>query len=416
MNANLKASLAINGGMPVRSRELQWPTYEKGDTFLNQDDENAAREAIEGRRYYRYDNRPYEETYNGKLERKICEMLGSQYALACTSGTTAIALALMALELPPGSLIGCSAFTFAATPSAILLAGHRPYLIGCDENLNLCLDSLKKAVKHGIRAMVVVHMRGFASDMVEICDIAKQGGIPVIEDAVPVLGVKQSGRYLGTFGKIGAFSTQADKPINTGEGGFLVTNDERLYAVAVVLCGAYENRVRRHFAGRMPGVNPQKYPVFAFRMDEIRAALALSIFKRLPQRLEAHRANYDNIVRMIRENKALTLRQPVDAGAYLGQFLNFRLAGRTAETCIEFAKALCAEGIEAKCLADTDVPNSRAFWNWSFLPIETISDESLVRAKNYLSETIDIPISANLRRRDLFDVAAAIDKVSNALL
>src|SRR5579863_10321513 len=81
------ARLAIDGGPPVRTRP--WPTYEKGDVFICPEDEAAALSAIQGRRYFRYDDRPFEQTWTGRLESRLCEMFGARYALACTSGTTA---------------------------------------------------------------------------------------------------------------------------------------------------------------------------------------------------------------------------------------------------------------------------------------------------------------------------------------
>src|SRR6185369_10248173 len=110
--------------------------------------------------------------------------LGVEHALAVSSGTAAIALGLMSLELPPGALVACPGFTFAATPSAILLAGCRPLLVECDANLHLD----------------VAHMRGFASDMAAILAVARKWKIPVIEDAVPALGAQLAGKFLGTFG------------------------------------------------------------------------------------------------------------------------------------------------------------------------------------------------------------------------
>ena len=288
------AKLAIAGGQPVRTRP--WPTYEKGDVFISPQDEAAALSAIQGRRYFRYDDRPLEQTWTGRLENRLCEMFGARYALACTSGTTALALALLAFDLPPGSPVACPAFTFPATPSAILLAGHRPVLVECDADLHLDLGHLKHVLDGGVRAAVVVHMRGYASDMPPIMDLARARGARVVEDAVPALGVRLHNRYLGTFADFGAFSTQSDKSLNTGEGGFLLTDDAEAYARAVVYSGAYESRMHRHFPDGVPAVDELAYPLYAFRMDEIRAALAGALLERLPQRLAAHRRNHDYVV------------------------------------------------------------------------------------------------------------------------
>jgi len=192
------------------------------------------------RLYFRYDHRPFTETEAGRFETALCDYFDARHALGCTSGTTAIALALLGLGLPPGATVLCPAFTFAATPSAIRLAGHNPVLVECNADLNLDIADLAGKLTEDVRAVVVVHMRGFACDVDAVRALTDPLGIPVIEDAVPALGARLRGRLLGTIGAAGAFSTQSDKSINTGEGGFLVTDSADLFARATVYCGAYE--------------------------------------------------------------------------------------------------------------------------------------------------------------------------------
>jgi dTDP-4-amino-4,6-dideoxygalactose transaminase len=414
LGGNLTAALAISGGTPVRTRP--WPTYDKGDVFICEEDEAAATAAIRARRYFRYDDRHIEQTRTRMLERRLCEMFGSRHALACASGTTAIALALLALDLPPGSPVACPAFTFPATPSAILLAGHQPVLVECDENLHPDLEHLARVLEDGARAAVIVHMRGYASDMPAIMDLARSAGVPVVEDAVPALGAQLNGQYLGTFGTFGAFSTQSDKSLNTGEGGFLLTDDDAAYARAVVYSGAYEGRMQRHFPESEPGVDDLAYPIFGFRMDEIRAALACSLLEHLPGRLEAHRRNHDHVVRALAGEPRIALRRPVAEGAYLGEALLFRLPGATVKDCAWFAEALAAEGIEARALGDPLRVNVRSFWHWRFLlgPDPDKSRALLPRAARYVGESIDIPLSANLTISDCDDLIAAVMKVAAA--
>jgi dTDP-4-amino-4,6-dideoxygalactose transaminase len=172
----LRPGLALYGGPAIRTRP--WPTYDKGDAFISTQDEVAATEAIRSRRYFRYDTRPHEETRTGRLERRLAEVFGSRHALACASGTTAIALSLLALDLPPDSPVACPAFTFSATPSAIILAGHRPVLVEADEDLHMDVADLRRVLADGARAVVVVHMRGYASDMPRICALATEHGVP----------------------------------------------------------------------------------------------------------------------------------------------------------------------------------------------------------------------------------------------
>lgn len=408
--------LAVDGGVPVRT--APWPTYDKGDVFISPEDEQAAIEALRSRLYFRYDHRPYEQTYTGRLELRLREHFGVRHALACASGTTAIALSLCALDLPASSPVACPAFTFSATPSAILLAGHRPLLVECDADLHLDLDDLRRALDEGARAVVVVHMRGHAGDMPTICDLAEEYDVPIVEDAVPALGARIDGRPVGTFGRFGAFSTQSDKSLNTGEGGFLITDDAEAYARAVVYSGAYESRMARHFDGAPPRtVDDLAYPIFGVRMDEIRAALAGSLLDRLHARLSLHHRNHDYVTERLAGMDRIALRRAVAPGAYLGEALVFRLVGADPAQCAWFARALTAEGVDARALGDPGDTNVRTFWNWRFL----LGDDAqaaraaLPRTARYVGEAIDIPLSANLTLEDCDDLITAVRKVLAAL-
>lgn len=397
-------------------RSAPWPTYDKGNVFVDDEDLHAPRQALENRLYFRYDYRQYGDTETGRFEAALRRYLGVEHALAVSSGTAAITLGLMSLELEPGSVVACPGFTFAATPSAILLAGCRPLLVECDHDLHLDAADLERKMSSAVKAIVVVHMRGFASDMAAILAVARKWKVPVVEDAVPALGVMVAGVQAGTFGAAGAFSTQSDKSLNTGEGGFLVCKDPAQFARAVVLSGAYEGRFKRHFTGPAPEICDLDYPLFSFRMDEIRAALAYAEMARLPRRLEVLRANYDHVVGQLAELDRIAVRQPVAPGAYLGDSLIFRLRQASGDQVAQLAAALRREGVDARALASANDLNVRCFWNWRFLfrgrsPAEIKA--LLPATAQHLSHAIDIPMSPTLTRADCDDLIRAIRKVLN---
>jgi dTDP-4-amino-4,6-dideoxygalactose transaminase len=405
--------LAIRGGSPVR--RTPWPTYDKGAVFVHAEDEEAALRAIRSHLYFRYDRRPHHETECGLLEQELCRYFRSRHALATSSGTTALALAIMGAGIPPGSLIACPGFTFAATPSAIILAGCRPFLVEVDEHLHLDLADLRRRWTPDIKAILVVHMRGFAADMVALTGLAAELGVPIIEDAVPALGAELNGRKLGTFGLAGAFSTQSDKSLNCGEGGFLITDDSALFARAVVLSGAYEGRYKRHFPdGEPPVATDLDLPLFSFRMDEIRAALLRAELTRLPIRLERFRANYEYVAAELENTGDIAIRRPVAPGAYLGDAFIFRVPGGNAEW---FARALCREGIDARNLGSSQDNNVRAFWNWRFLfgNAEVAAVKALLpNTSRHLEQAVDIPLSSSLSARDCDQLVTAVRKVAAA--
>lgn len=270
---DLRQTLACVGGVPVRTRP--WPTYDKGNVMVDADDIKAAERVLSSRLLFRYDNRRLEDTEVGKFELEIAAFFGSKHALAVSSGTAAIALSLMAIGLKHGDEVLCSAFGFPASVSAVILAGGWPVLVEVDSNLHVDVSDLERKISPRTKAILVIHMRGQAGDIRSVIELANDRGIPVVEDAVPIMGAKLDGRFLGTFGKFGAFSTQSDKSLNTGEGGFLLTNDTHLFQRAVILSGAYEGRAGKHFEGTLSAIESD-LPLFNFRMDEIRGLSGIS--------------------------------------------------------------------------------------------------------------------------------------------
>jgi dTDP-4-amino-4,6-dideoxygalactose transaminase len=403
--------LALEGGQPIRSKP--WPTYDKGNVIIDDDDMELVLDVIRSKRLFRYDDRAIHETKVGSFENALRDFFKVGYALAVSSGTAAISLPLMALELPNNSLVGCPTYSFTATPSAIIQANLKPLLIEVDRNLHIDIKDLEKKITQ-MRAIVVVHMRGFPAPLPHIIEIAEKHGVPIIEDAVPCLGHQLMDRYLGTFGLAGAFSTQSDKSLNTGEGGFILTNDKDIYLKCVIMSGAYERLFEKHFSGNGQMIDFSSLPIFNFRLDEIRGALGLTQLKKLNKRLSVLSQNYAHVIKEIHNLKYLkprgTWHEPVQP---IGDNLLMKLEGSLKDRCW-FAEALTAEGIETKALGDPDKINVRRFWDWAYLfenksknEITSLYPESFKNISSY----IDIALSPTLEKEDLEDCIKAIKKV-----
>ncbi|WP_299007389.1 DegT/DnrJ/EryC1/StrS aminotransferase family protein [uncultured Shewanella sp.] len=402
--------LALYGGMPTR--KVPWPAYTKGHVFIDDQDAEMLQDVIKSKRLFRYDDRPLSETKTGQFEHALTQYFNVKYALAVSSGTAALALSLMALDLPKGAVIGCPTYTFTATPSAILLAGMEPLLINVDEDLHIDLNDLENKIAK-MQAMIVVHMRGFAAPITDIIAICQKYSIPVIEDAVPVLGAQLMGKHLGTFGVAGAFSTQSDKSLNTGEGGFLLTDDEALYLKAVILSGAYEDNYQKHCPEQVLSPSHLALPIYNFRLDEIRGALSLSQLNKLDHRLQRLDANYRYLASHLSALNKVSLRAPhYSEQLPIGDNVLLKIHG-SAEDAIWFAHALCAEGIDARAMGEKERRNARRFWNWEYLYHDTLltAQESLVQSQDYISRYIDIPLSPTLTQQDIDECIAAILKV-----
>jgi perosamine synthetase len=157
------------------------------------------------------------------FEREFAAYVGSKSAAACSSGTAALHLALLALGVHAGDEVICPAFTFVATANAVRLVGAEPVFADIDPaTYNVTAATIAPLITRRTVAIVVVHEFGLAADMSAIGALARKHDLRVIEDAACAVGASWRGRYVGTFGDFGTFSFHPRKILTTGEGGMVV--------------------------------------------------------------------------------------------------------------------------------------------------------------------------------------------------
>lgn len=164
-----------------------------------------------------------------QFEERLSDYLGGRHVLAVSSGTAALHLALLALELKQGDEVIVPSLTFVASVQAILLAGGRP--VFCEVSpatLTLDLDDARRRLSPRVRALMPVHYGGQACDLDAVYTLALRQGLRVVEDAAPAFGSSWRGRRIGSFGDIACFSFDPIKNITCGQGGAVVTADDRL--------------------------------------------------------------------------------------------------------------------------------------------------------------------------------------------
>jgi dTDP-4-amino-4,6-dideoxygalactose transaminase len=201
-------------------------------------------------------------------------MTGARHALAVSSGTDALLLALMALDIKPGDEVLCPAFTFFATAGAVSRLGAIPVFTDiCPVCFNLNVNDAKAKITSKTKAIIPVHLFGQCADMDPILALAKEHNLRVIEDAAQSIGSKYKGRQSGTMGDFGTYSYFPSKNLGGfGDGGMLVTNDDKLADFARVL--------------RVHGSKPKYYHHYVggnFRMDTLQCALLSVKVKRYAQ-------------------------------------------------------------------------------------------------------------------------------------
>jgi perosamine synthetase len=214
------------------------------------------------------------------FEREFAEYVGARHGIAVTSGTTALHLAVAALELEPGSEILMSASTNIATALAAFHNGCVTVPVDSEpETWNLDLDRVEDLITERTRAIIPVHLFGHPVDMDRLTDIARRHDLLVIEDCAESHGATVRGRMTGALGDMGCFSFYANKIITTGEGGMVTTNDDRL---------AERLRYLRNLAFGQPRFLHEA-PGFNFRMTGYQAAMGRVQLRRIEEFVEQKR-------------------------------------------------------------------------------------------------------------------------------
>ncbi|SDW27336.1 DegT/DnrJ/EryC1/StrS family aminotransferase [Litoreibacter albidus] len=367
---------------------------------------DAARAAIEALmssgdlfRYTAPENSPV-----ALLEQEFAELLGAKYALAVSSCSAALFLALKALDLPRDAKVLIPAFTFAAVPSAVVHADCLPVLVEVGDNYRVDLADLEAKITTA-DAVLISHMRGHTSDMDAILDMAAHHGLPVIEDAAHSLGTKWNGKNIGTLGKVGCFSFQSYKMINAGEGGIMITDDAELVARAVIMSGAYEHNWSKHaIVGEEAAKWQNKLPLYNLRMQNLSACVIRPQLPELARRIENGRANHDYVAARLTDSGYFTVPAPLAPELRAPDSIQFNLNDFTAEQSQAYMDATKARGVSTQVFGQSK-DNARAFWNWQFIPGDL---PDLPQTRAMLAKACDTRLPARLTRDELDYIADAL--------
>jgi 8-amino-3,8-dideoxy-alpha-D-manno-octulosonate transaminase len=276
------------------------------------------------------------------FEKEFAGYCGVDHALAVSSGTAALRVALAALGISPGDEVITQGFTFVATWETILDTGALPVFAELDETL--CLDpaDVAKKITSQTKAIIPVHMCGAQARITEIVKMGDRHGVPVIEDTAQSCGGRLQGRALGSFGKMGCFSFDSVKTITAGEGGMVITGDKDLYTKA----SEYHDHGHDHNPKVTRGLEKRSFIGMNFRMSELQGAVALAQFRKLDSvMLPAQRKNKARIKEALAKIDQITFREIPDPEGDTATFLTFFLP--TADKARAFNKAMAEAGAGA---------------------------------------------------------------------
>lgn len=334
-----KRKLAIHGGAPVRTEPL--PLEFPGIHHMDEEEINAALRVLRCRSPFRY----YGIDLLGEVqafEEEFASYLGISHCLAVNSGTGALNTALAALGVGPGQEVIVPAYLWVSVVAAVVNLGAIPVLADIDDSF--CLDPTEIEAKMTPRTtgVIVVHMSGApAPDIEAMRTITRKYGLFLLEDCAQCAGGSLDGRKVGTFGDMAIFSFQMNKNMTSGEGGCVVTNDERLYQRAVA---CHDTGYARDAGGRaiLDNLDLCLWGR-GYRLDEIRAAILRVQLRKLPAITSHMRISKYRIRKVLERLSEVRLRKIGDPEGDTGCFLLTTFAHPDIARNIH--QALRAEGI-----------------------------------------------------------------------
>ena len=275
-------------------------------------------------------------------------------------------------------------------------------------------DLERKADAHpDAKILMLSYMRGRVPDMDKLMEIVDRFGLYLIEDAAHAYGCEWKNKKIGTFGKSAAMSTQANKLINSGEGGFLLTNDDDVMARSIIHSGAYEMLMKKHHELSPPMELMLHYrfklPNYSIRMTNLQGAIILPQVALIDSRRDAHNAAYERLSNLINNHESKRLFAPPQLSDVTPVYdsLQMRVKGLNESGMRAFAEACVREGV-GKVAGFGWSENARNYQTWQFVADESLQAEDFKQTTSHIEDTLDARLPLGMTDND-------VDKMYNAI-
>jgi 8-amino-3,8-dideoxy-alpha-D-manno-octulosonate transaminase len=341
------------------------------------------------------------------FERAFADYMKVPHALAVTSGTAALRVALAVLDLQPGDEVITQSFTFVATAEAIIEARAVPVCCEVDATLNMDPVDLESRITPRTRAVIAVHMLGTPARLREISEVCRRRDVVLIEDAAWGCGGSLDGHALGTWGRMGTFSFDFAKTMTTGEGGMVVFRDRHDYERAA----AWHDHGHENNPAVPRWEDTRSGSGFNYRMTELQGAVGIAQLRKLDGVVRRQRANRDAIQRAIADVPGVTAREVPTGSLETADALVFETP--SASTAREVRGRLVAAGLSTKILPEA------VTWHfagtWTHMPELVARHGDLAAAfpatNARLARCVSLPVTVNMDEAVPARVRAAITPV-----
>ncbi|MEO6299886.1 MAG: DegT/DnrJ/EryC1/StrS family aminotransferase [Paracoccaceae bacterium] len=367
----------------------------------------AALAVLQHGRLHRYNTAPGEVAEAALLEVEFAALTGAKYCLAVASGGYAMACALRAVGVVAGDAVLSNGFTLAPVPGAIASVGARPVFVEITDELVLDFADLEvKATASGARVLLLSHMRGHVCDMGALMELCGRLGLIVIEDCAHTMGGAWDGVASGRHGRVACYSMQTYKHVNSGEGGFLISDDAEVMARAVLLSGSYM-LYGKHSAAPPPEAFEavrMVTPNVSGRMDNLRAAILRPQLRVLDERVVRWQARYRALEAGLRGVPGLRLIERPEAERFVGSSFQFMLPGWSKARIGLFLSRCIGRGVELKWFgADQPVAFTSRYDHWGYA-----GGQSLPQTDRILAGLVDMRVPLTFSVEDCALIARII--------
>lgn len=316
-----------------------------------------------------------------ELEAGFARLCGTPHAVATNTGTGALQVALLALEIGPGDEVITTPLSCIASANPILFQGAHPVFADVEpETYNLNAADVEKRITSRTRAILPVHLFGHPADMDPLLELARIHRLSVIEDASQATGALYKGRRVGGFGHVGCFSLYANKIVTSGEGGMIVTQDEAL-AQRMVAIRNFGQLPGQHFLHAYLGGN--------YKMTDLHAAIGCVQLEKIDGYIERRRRNVTELNAALSGLDGLIERLPSERPSARAVPFAYHMLFRTSALRHKAEAALHAAGIETRPFFSliTEQPPYRSM---GFRPADTPVAADLVARGLYVSNSPDL--------------------------